>query len=159
MGRSKDRRADELHRALDDPDERLRAGTAAELARRGDAGALAACVRTIDDNPDAGHLDFTPASRALGAMGLRAVPALLELLLAAREDTRLRAQHALTRIIYEQHGYDMARGFATAAAEDAARSDLRMAGYDFQAGTEEREAAVRRLQRWYERATAAQLSL
>ena len=133
------------------PTRRVRAIAAEELARREDPDALAACVRTIDDAPDRGHLDFTPASRALGAMGLAAVPALLALLLADGEDTRLRAQHALARIVSEQQGFDLERGFPTAAAQDAARGDWREAGYDFRGGQADREAAVQRLHRWYQR--------
>jgi hypothetical protein len=117
-----------------------------------DVARIEAYVRAIDDDPDELHLDVTPASRALGEIGLPAVPALLDLLTANAEETRLHAQRAIEAVIYGQHGFVAGRGFPSAEAEQRARADLVEAGYDHAAPAAEREAAVGRLRAWYERA-------
>ena len=117
-----------------------------------DAARIDAYVRAIDDDPDELHLDVTPASRALGEIGLPAVPALLELLSADSEETRLHAQRATEAVVYGEHGFVAGRGFPSAEAEQAARAELLEAGYDHAAPAGEREAAVARLREWYERA-------
>jgi hypothetical protein len=116
------------------------------------AGDLAAALAAIDDEPDPVHNDITPAVRALGAMGLRAVPPLLDLMLSENEDTRLHAQRALELVVYRRHGFEPGQGFPTAEDEQAAREELLSAGYDHAAEPAAREAAVTRLRDWLERA-------
>ena len=119
-----------------------------------DAAQIEAYVRAIDDDADELHLDMTPASRALGEIGLPAVPALLDLLSADSEETRLHAQRAIEAVVYAQHGFVVGRGFPSHEDEQAARSELVEAGYDHAAPPERREAAVERLRGWYERVRA-----
>jgi HEAT repeat protein len=106
---------------------------------------LDAWLAAIDDDPDPAHLDVTPAVRALGAMGDRAVPPLLDLLLSESEETRLHAQRALELIVYRRHGLEPGRGFPSAEAEQAARDELVSAGYDHAGDKAAREAAAARL--------------
>jgi hypothetical protein len=136
---------DALRRALEDPDENVRADAAARLAELGDPGALEACLRTLDDGADPAHLDITPAVRALGRIGERALPALLEPLGADASMTRLHAQRAFESVVYARHGFQPGQGFPSAADEAAARDDLIAVGYAYDAPAEERAAAVARL--------------
>jgi len=110
-----------------------------------DANDLEALLAAIDDDPDPLHLDMTPAVRALGELGGRAVPPLLELLLSDSEETRLHAQRALELVVYRRHGFAPGQGFPTAAEEQAAREQLVSAGYDHTGEPAAREAAVARL--------------
>jgi hypothetical protein len=106
---------------------------------------LEAWLAAIDDDPDPAHLDMTPAVRALGAMGDRAVPPLLDLLLSESEETRLHAQRALELVVYGRHGFEPGRGFPSSAAEQAARDVLVSAGYDPAGDAAARQAAAARL--------------
>jgi hypothetical protein len=108
-------------------------------------------VRAIDDDPDLLHLDVTPASQALAEIGLPAVPALLDLLDADSEETRLHAQRALEMVVYRRHGFVSGRGFPSPEAEQAARDDLIDAGYEHDDPPDRREAAIARLRAWHER--------
>jgi hypothetical protein len=110
-----------------------------------DARDLEALLAAIDDDADPAHLDMTPAVQALGAMGDRAVPRLLDLLLSEIEETRLHAQRALELVVYRRHGFEPGRGFPSPAAEQAARDELVSAGYDHAADEAAREAAAGRL--------------
>jgi hypothetical protein len=106
---------------------------------------IAAHIRALDDDADELHADMTPAASALAEIGEPALPALLEPLAAAAELTRLHAQRALEGAIYRRHGFRPGRGFAEPAGEDAARRDLRAIGYEYDAGEEDRSAALGRL--------------
>ena len=116
-----------------------------------DARALEELLEAIDENADPIHLDMTPAVHALGAIGLPAVPPLLDRMLSEREETRLHAQRALELVVYRRHGFAPGQGFPSAAEEQAARDVLVTAGYDHAAEPEAREAAVGRLRAWLER--------
>jgi len=111
----------------------------------GESRDLQTWLAAIDDDPDPVHLDMTPAVHALGEMGDRAVPPLLDLLLAESEETRLHAQRALELIVYRRHGFEPGRGFPSPEAEQAARDELVSAGYDHAADRRAREAAAARL--------------
>lgn len=87
--------------------------------------AIEALIRTIDDAPDPAHLDITPSVDALIECGVAAVEALLPLLDAENEMTRLHAQRALEGIVYRHFGFRPGRGFPDAASEEAARKLLR----------------------------------
>lgn len=125
-----------LRRALDAPDEDVRAQAALRLAELDDPYALEALIRTLDDGAGPNHVDITPAVSALGAMGERALPALIEPLGAEDELTRLHAQRALEGAIH--HG---------------SRPQLRTVDYAYDAEPEARRAAVARLRRALEDAS------
>lgn len=125
-----------LRRALDAPDEDVRAQAALRLAELDDPYALEALIRTLDDGAGPNHVDITPAVSALGAMGERALPALIEPLGAEDELTRLHAQRALEGVIH--HG---------------SRAQLRTVDYAYDAEPEVRRAAVARLRRALEDAS------
>jgi HEAT repeat protein len=137
--------AEALRKALDDPDERVRAEAAIGLAELGDPEALDALISTIDDAPDPLHLDMTPAVSALGAFGSEAIPRLLDLLDAPEQLTRLHAQRALELAVYRRHGFVPGQGFPTDEAEEAAREELTSSGYDFDAEPAARRSAIQRL--------------
>ena len=105
------------------------------------ARALAA---SIDAHPEALHADYTAEVRALIAIGLPSLEAVLPLLMAEAELTRLRAQRELegvTRARAAEHA---------AAAPQRAWEALWQAhgAYDWRAPAAARAAAAARWQAW-----------
>jgi HEAT repeat protein len=135
--------------ALQDADERVRAHAAEGLVRIDHPAALSASLQTLNDAPDLSHLDMTPAVYSLGEMGLRAVSALLDLLVHEDEMTRLHAQRALEGIVNRQHGFQSGHGFPTPDAEQQARAEWQANGnYDYAAPATARAAAVEEWRDW-----------
>lgn len=119
-----------LRQALDDPDEDVRAQAALRLAELADPYALEALIRTLDDGAGPNHVDMTPAVSALGAMGDRALPALIPPLSAEDELTRLHAQRALEGVLEQRAD---------------PRAEMAAIGYRYDAVPDARAAAVARL--------------
>ena len=138
---------------LGNQDKRVRAYAAVGLARIEHPDALTACLQTLNDAPNPLHADMTPAVLALGQMGMRVVPALLDLLMDDHEFTRLHAQRALEMILDQRHGFYPGQGFPTPEAEEQARAEWKdNGGYDYSADAATRAAAVAKWQRWLETA-------
>ena len=138
---------------LGNQDKRVRAYAAVGLARIEHPDALTACLQTLNDAPSPLHADMTPAVLALGQMGMRVVPALLDLLMDDHEFTRLHAQRALEMILDQRHGFRPGQGFPTPEAEEEARAEWKdNGGYDYSADAATRAAAVAKWQRWLETA-------
>lgn len=139
---------------LQDAQERVRAYAAQGLVRIGDSRAVAACLQTINDGGDELHSDITPSVQALGQMGLRAVPPVLNLLTNENEVTRLHAQRALELILENRHGFVTGNGFPSREAEEAVRREWRANGdYNYAASTEKRAAAAAKWRLWLESAS------
>jgi HEAT repeat protein len=145
-----DSRAEQAFLAgLRDSDERVRGYAAEGLARIGHPDAMAACLQTLNDAADALHIDMTPSVQALGAMGLKVVPPLLELLTHQDELTRLRSQRALELILSRRHGFEPGHGFPSEAAAESTRAQWRANGdYDYRADANSRSASVALWRRW-----------
>ena len=124
--------------------EQVRAYAAQGLAHVGDPKAMAACLQTINDAADELHLDITPSVRALGQMGLRAVPSLLDLLMHDDEITRLHAQRALELIV--------AWRATLKAAEEMRREWHENGDYDYSADAETRAISVTTWRKWLKEA-------
>ena len=138
---------------LHDSDERVRAYAAQGLVRMGHPDAIAACLRTLNDAGDELHLDRTPAVEALGRMGLRPVPALLDLLMDADRNTRMHAQRALESIAAQRYGFRPGLGFPDPQAEEAMRDEWRANGdYQFDADRKLRAQAVVKWRQWLQTA-------
>jgi HEAT repeat protein len=141
---------------LRDSDERVRAYAAQGLVRIGHPTAMAACLQTLNDAADELHLDRTPAVDALGDMGLKPVPALLDLLMDEDRETRMHAQRALESIAAQRHGFRPGYRFPDAQAEEAAREEwLRNGDYQFDADRELRIQAVAKWRQWLQTAKEA----
>lgn len=138
--------ADVHLRALDDPDEAVRARAAAALHAMEHPGALAACLRTIDDAADPLHADRTPSVQCLIELGPPALPALLDLLGAGDRMTRLHAQRAVEGITRRMHGFD-GRAWTGGTAE-AWIAWWTSIGYENDADDAARAAGVQRLRAW-----------
>ncbi len=99
---------------------------------------------TIDAHPEPLHADYTAEARALVRIGLPALPAVLPLLMADAELTRLRAQRVLegiTRAWASEH--------AAAAPQRAWEALwLEHGAYDWRAPAAARAAATVRWQAW-----------
>jgi HEAT repeat protein len=142
---------------LHDKDERVRAYSAQGLARIGDPQAQAAILQTLNDAADQLHADITPSVLTLGGMGLKAVPSLLDLLMADDEMTRLHAQRALELILARRHGAAPDSGFPSPKAEDDMRSEWSANGnYDYSAPASAREASVEKWRQWLAQAEERQ---
>ncbi|MGH9497263.1 MAG: HEAT repeat domain-containing protein [Candidatus Sulfotelmatobacter sp.] len=148
-----DTRAAAAFRAgLSDGDDKVRAYAARGLAAIGDPQAQAAAIATLNDAADKLHADITPSVRTLGAMGLKVVPAVLELLLSEDAMTRLRAERVLAAILAAQHGAVAGRGFPSPKAEQAMRADWSANGdYDYSAVPGARRASVEKWRQWLAR--------
>ncbi len=147
-----DRRAESAFtEGLGDDDERVRAYAAQGLARMGHSGGLTACLQTLNDAADPLHLDRTPSVEALSEIGLRAAPALLRLLLAEDELTRLHSQRALQGVLARCYGFRPGYGYPTPAAAEQADATWRDYGnYDYAADAPARARAAARLREWFE---------
>lgn len=152
-----DLRAQQVFAAgLHDSDERVQAYAAQGLVRIGHPDAMAACLQTLNDAPDELHLDRTPAVEALGAMGLKPVPSLLDLLMDEDRNTRIHAQRALESIAAQRHGFRPGHGFPDAQAEEATRAEWRANGdFQFDADRELRVQAVAKWRQWLQTAKEA----
>jgi len=138
-----------FRQGLRDTDERVRSHAARGLVRIGHAEALAACLGTIDDNPDELHLDLTPSVHALGEMGIEAIAPLLDLMSSGERDTRMHAQRALEIIVARRFGFRPGQGFPDENAGSAAgRVWADNGGYDFSAKAEDRNASIVIWRRW-----------
>ena len=112
--------------------------------------ATSACLQTLNDAADELHNDLTPAVQALGAMGLRAAPPLLDLLTSDDSMTRLHAQRALELIVARQHGFQPGQGFPNPSAAAQAQADWHDHGnYDYTADAAIRATAVLQLRDWF----------
>ncbi len=145
-----DARAAAAFRAgLNDGDQRVRAYAARGLAAIGDPQAQAAAIATLNDAPDELHLDSTPSVTTLGAMGLKVVPAVLDLLMSEDEMTRLHAQRVLEKILATHHGMVAGKGFPSAAAEQAMRAEWSANGnYGYSAPVDTRRTSVEKWRAW-----------
>ena len=114
---------------------------------------MEASLQTLNDAADPLHLDRTPAVEALGAMGLKPISSLLNLLIDEDRYTRLHAQRALESIIARRHGFCPGNGFPDREAEEAMRAEWRANGdYDFDADPELRLQAVAKWRYWLQAA-------
>jgi HEAT repeats len=128
---------------LRDSNEYARAYAAQGLVRIGHPDAMAACIKTLNDAADELHVEMTPSVRALGAMGVKVVPPLLELLKQDDELTRLRGQRALELFLGQRHGFQEGHGFPSDAAAKSMRAEWQANGdYDYRADANSRSASV-----------------
>ncbi len=110
-----------------------------------DQARIEALAATIDAHPEPLHADYTAEVRALIAIGLPSLAAVLPLLMADAELTRLRAQRVLEGVT---------RAWAGAPGRDRARRRewealwLRHGDYDWRAPATMRAASVRQWQDW-----------
>lgn len=106
-------------------------------------------VRTINDNPDLLHFDYTPSVHKLIKVGERAIPQMLNLMLSEDRDTRLRAERVLSGITLEQHGFVFGQGWKDEKGAERFRAFWSSLGdLDWTATQEERTRAVKLWREW-----------
>lgn len=136
-------------KGLSHHNEWVRTFAAQGLARINHPEAFSACLQTLNDGSDELHLDMTPSVTALAAMGLIAVPALLDRMMDKDEISRLHAQRSLELFINQRHGFSAGQGFPSKTDEAAARAEWQAHGnYDYNADEATREAAIAKWQQW-----------
>lgn len=114
------------------------------------APTLAELVRTIDDDPDILHGDYTPAVWALCGRGLDGAEAILPLLEAPSDTTRMHAGTVLACAVARYFRVRPGQGDTAEAGDDRrfAQAWKATGGYDRAAPLVARHAAVLRWQRW-----------
>ncbi|MFH0894877.1 MAG: hypothetical protein V2A54_10625 [Bacteroidota bacterium] len=106
-------------------------------------------VKTIDDNYDILHSDFTPSVHKLSTMGIPAIEAVLPLLNSSKEDTRLHAQRVVEGVIYRMNGFVPGQGFTTKGGEEKSREILNSIEYDWEGiDLKNRQNAIENLKKW-----------
>lgn len=98
MNKEKSEKADKYLSQLNSKDELKRSDAAIQLHKLNHPDALNACIKTINDDEDKLHLDYTPSVHCLIEIGEPALLPLTDLLLSDDEYTRLRASRAVEEI-------------------------------------------------------------
>ena len=106
-------------------------------------------IRTLDDNADELHGDYTPSVHALAECGWPAARAMLELLDSPSVDTRMHAQRVLEGVVLRAHGWRPGQGYVPGKSnEDADRALLLKHGYDFAKPPADRQRAIALWRAW-----------
>ena len=110
---------------------------------------LDSLVKTIDDNYDMLHTDYTPSVYKLSELGIPAIEAVIPLLDNTRADTRLHAQRVVEGVIYRMNGFIPGQGFTIKEGEAKVKSILNSINYNW-ADTviEERHKSIEHLKNW-----------
>jgi hypothetical protein len=108
-------------------------------------------VRTINENPDPLHGDYTPSVVQLRERGLKAAVAVLDLLDDPNYETRLRAQRVVEDVVKRRFGWAPGQGFTDLSQQEKTQ-DLFAANGNYQAGAppEERKKSIEKWRRWLE---------
>lgn len=106
-------------------------------------------MQRIDVDPDKLHKDYTPAVHRLIEIGEPALNAVLELMAAEDELTRLRAQRVIEGVTMRMNGFDSAQGWSSRQQSDEWRRLWSLLGsLDYKAPLESRVESVKRWKEW-----------
>jgi hypothetical protein len=106
-------------------------------------------VRTINDDPNPLHGDYTPSVDKLIKVGDVAIPRVLDLMLSDDEITRLRAQRVLEGITLAQYGFVCGQGWRDPKGEERYQAFWKsLGGLSWNAPREDRERAVKLWREW-----------
>lgn len=107
-------------------------------------------VRTINDNPDMLHLDYTPSVHRLSECGLAAVHAILPLLDSKDTNERLRAQRVLEGVIKRRFGWLSGQGFLSGSGGEGKTTALFMinGNYQYDGLLKARRDAIKKWKYW-----------
>jgi hypothetical protein len=113
-------------------------------------------VRTIDDDPDPLHNDYTPSVWKLTEAGLPGAAAVIDLLESPKELTRLHAQRVVEGVVMRRYGWVPGHGCPDRSDCDGkTRRTLKANGdYRWDGPAAERAAAVARWREWLKNARA-----
>lgn len=109
-------------------------------------------IRTIDENPDPLHGDFTPSVLKLSELGIPGAKAVLDLLDAPEFLTRKHAQRVLEGVVMRLHGWVPGRGYPDAHSGQKKTQDLLKANgnYDPNSSSSDRRKAIEKWRQWLE---------
>lgn len=107
-------------------------------------------IRTIDENPDPLHSDFTSSVLRLIELGPPAAKAVLDLLDAPEFLTRKHAQRVLEGVVMRLHGWVPGRGYPDAQSGQKKTHDLLKANgnYDPNSSSSDRRKAIEKWRQW-----------
>jgi hypothetical protein len=111
---------------------------------------IAEWVKTINDNPDMLHLDFTPSVHHLSECGSDAVIAILPLLDSKDATERLRAQRVLEGVVKRRFGWISGQGFlpGTDGEEKTEALIIANGNYQYNGLLKARRAAIKKWKHW-----------
>jgi hypothetical protein len=108
-------------------------------------------VRTINDDPDELHGDFTPAVLKLMTKGLPAARAILPLLNSQDFASRARAYRVLEGVIKIRNGWAPGQGYKDREGQERTQATLAANGnYNAQMEEPQRRAAIEKWRSWLE---------
>jgi hypothetical protein len=107
-------------------------------------------IKTINQNPDMLHLDFTPSVHKLSEYGLNAVTAILPLLDSESFWERFRAQRVLEGVIQRRYGWKSGQGYPPGSnGEEKVRVLLHeMGNYHADTSKEVRAISINKWKNW-----------
>jgi hypothetical protein len=116
-------------------------------------------VRTINDNPNKLHSQYTPSVEGLISIGAPAIPRLLDLMETGDYMTRMRAEAALERITMEAYGFVPGRGWSRPTGQDEWGYLWESLGsLDYKACEEMRRHSVALWRRWFAERPASRVA-
>jgi len=108
-------------------------------------------LRTIDDQPDKLHGDFTPSVLKLMTLGLAAAKAVLPLLNSQDSGSRARAYRVMEGVIKIRNGWVPGQGYKEREGQERTQAILAANGnYNAQMEEPQRVAAIEKWRRWLE---------
>jgi len=105
-------------------------------------------IRTINDDADILHSDYTPSVNRLIEIGMPSVDPVLELMLSDDEETRVHAQRVLTDITARQHGFTPGRGWSVRQQHEWRDFWIQLGALNWNDPIEKRRESVRLWREW-----------
>jgi hypothetical protein len=105
-------------------------------------------IKTIGNNPDPLHSDFTPSMLRLIELGLPAALRVVDLLDAPELVTRERAQRVLEGIVMRYHGWRPGQGYPDAKGHLKTEAVLAENDYQAAAPAKSRKAGIKKWRSW-----------
>jgi hypothetical protein len=118
-------------------------------SRPADPERIARLLRTLDDDADPLHADFTPSVFGLIQLGLPGAAAVVDTLESPSGSSRMHASRVIEGVLGRCYGFAFGQGFPNRRAEDDWRRVWRANGsYDDQQPPEKSRAAVAKWRAW-----------
>ena len=107
-------------------------------------------VKSINENPDMLHLDYTPSVHALTDCGLNAIEAILPLLNSEDKWERRRAQRVLEGVVMQIYGWKSGQGFPEKSDGEEKVDKLfkKNGNYDAVNSKKERQLSIAKWDNW-----------
>ncbi len=146
------RAAEAFRRALENPEQEIRAIGARGLYLVNAPDTLSALQATINDSPDPLHYTQTPSVQSLIEFGRAALPGVFALMGSSDEQTRRRAYYVLASIVLQEITRRLqSRGAAHEAQQEWQDLQRANGSYQWDAPESLRQPSLELWKRWYTR--------